>query len=1302
MKNYKPNKHEKKSNLAFFPRAVQTIVLLVLGTFSYAQVTVNTIQELLPYLNQDNVEVILSPGEYTITTDNITNGDFPDFTTINEKKAYVLLLFQGNNSVYDFAGVTINVETAVFNAYADSHDGFYEVQVTGNNNIIKNLTLTDLGSVDDYPKNGCVNVVMDGSFNRIESFTITSKGSYPYGYGDAFGKGGTYTIKHFKHSAFLIRGESNHALNNTIYHRSYGHCMFMQAANNPLIEGCYLEGEMRSTDDMLAETSGPAYDIDFYTVWGYRLPAGYMLSTGEAGIRAYNAGSTVIDGVEYLRGTSNVTVRNCTIKNLRTGVTIAHATGTKYVEGCTAIGCENGFSLAKGDVVDCYADCAYGPVYSSTYESDNNYNAEITIIPPEGEYYNGYGSVAYIGGTNHNITLKTGEGLIPPQDLTIKVGGDKNSIRLLYGNLPHQNDFEAQDFTLNNLTNFPVFLSDKSSEVVGQSGGMVTDLGTDNNVVHTAVSTGKYQAEQYSDASGINTETTTDEGFGENVTDIALGDWMEYEIDVPHSGTYVIDYRLASESVDGEFSLSIGLDNIENVSFSATGGDQVWETVRSATSVYLSEGSHTIRITANTDGWKMNWFDILLECAVVDIEPYYEVYNSLGNLIQNEASFTVTSFPGNAVSFQPEPIVGGSWSWTGPESFSSDMRIIDLENIQSADAGIYQATYTNDCGQQSIAEFNLNVVDAYLIEAEDYVSSNGITIEDTDDVGGEQNITSINDGDWVQYTINLPFAATYTFDYRLEAVSDGEFTLSIDGDDLDAFSFETQTWNTLSSSTVVYLKEGMHTIRITSQSDGWKMNWLKLVGQDFVNPCNLPFENDAISSQNQIIDWSSGVMDISCVSNVNIYVTAADYGSLSNTDQLNIFYRLDGAAPTPIAEKSGNLSEFIFIVKDIQGSTLELIVESTEGGTDSFYELSKLYVVESTDQTSRIEAEDFDDMNGVKIGSNSDDVNGQNLGSIAPGEWSMYEGLDLTGMNSMNFRLASIYDDAFIEVRLGSEEGDLIGVINAPNTGAWGTYETVSTGIIPVTGFYDVYLVYQTNESANVCNVNWFQFSETDMDTAFPNAFDVLEAEDYDEMSGIDTESTSDPEGGDMNVGWVHNNDWIMFKDLYIKEAVTLDVRYSCPISNSFMEIRAGSENGTLLANVTIENTGGWHNWATTSVNLTTVDGLNDIYFVFKGEDGYLFNVNWLKFNPVSTNSPTNTLNTDVLIYPNPTKGNFSVRGANNCRAEIYNYSGQLVLSVDIEADDQRLSMQDVSSGIYILRLLKEGDVVTNYKFIKH
>ena len=466
--------------------------LLTLGIFlsmsikTYAQITVNSLSELLPYLDENNVNVKLAPGTYAITVEDVVNGLYPQELEL-KSKTHILLLFKGNNSTYDFTGVTINIETKVLQSYGENQ--VHELQIIGNHNVLKNLTMVDDGSVYDAPNRRATNIVMDGAHNRIEGFHVSTKGSYPYGYGDAFGKGGKTVIKHRKHSACLIRGESNHLKNSTFIHRSYGHCIFMQAANNPLIEGCVVEGDVRKTDDMLAEkgTGSPADKVGFMTVWGYKLPAGYMLSTGEAGIRAYNGGETIIDGKPYKRGTSNPTILNCTIKYMRTGVTLAHATGKKYVEGCVAIGCENGFSLGSGTAVNCSADCTYGPVYSTTYEKDENYNADITILPASHPYYNGSGTVAYIGGSSHHITFR-GTDEVVQEGLKIKVGGEKNNIRLLNGNFPHQNDFEASNFELNNLTNYPVYLSNKSSVIKVKSKGEVIDLGTNNDVIDTSVS----------------------------------------------------------------------------------------------------------------------------------------------------------------------------------------------------------------------------------------------------------------------------------------------------------------------------------------------------------------------------------------------------------------------------------------------------------------------------------------------------------------------------------------------------------------------------------------------------------------------------------------------------------------------------------------------------------------------------------------------------------------------------------------------------------------------------------------------
>lgn len=449
-------------------------LVLFIGTTTQAQTTVNSLTALLPYLDDDNANVKVAPGTYTITANDINQGNFGN----------PLFYFEGSNSTYDFTGVTINIETAVFKSFGKVD--VKEIQIVGNNNVLKNLTMVDDGETTDNPSKTALGIAMDGSHNRIEGFHMTVKGSWPYGYGDAFGKGGGSVIFHYKHSAILVRGESNHVKNTTIIHRSYGHAIFMQAANNALIEGCYIEGEVRSTDDMLAEegTGTRADDVDFMTVWGYKLPAGFMMSLQEEGIRAYNGGETVIDGVTYNRGTSNPTVLNCTVVNMRGGVTLTHATGTKYVEGCTTLGCERGYAIGSGDIVNCSSDAKYGPAFGVDYSSDKNMNIDITILSNEGAY-NGDKTVAYIGGSGHNITFRSSETNFD-QDFKIMVSGDLNDLRHQNNANSGQDNLTSSNIELNNETGYPIILASASSNISGESCGPVTDNGSDNSLEHVS------------------------------------------------------------------------------------------------------------------------------------------------------------------------------------------------------------------------------------------------------------------------------------------------------------------------------------------------------------------------------------------------------------------------------------------------------------------------------------------------------------------------------------------------------------------------------------------------------------------------------------------------------------------------------------------------------------------------------------------------------------------------------------------------------------------------------------------------
>ena len=376
-----------------------------------AQTTVNSLEALVPYLSDDNANVKLTPGTYTITAADIDNGTFGSLVPgVLASPQNAVFLFDGNNSTYDFTGVTINFKTEVLSSFG-SNDA-REIQIIGSNNVLLNLTMFDDGTVNDAPGRRATNIVIDGENNRIEGFHVTIKGSYPYGYGDIFGKGGGSTIAHNKHSACLVRGNSNHLKDCTFIHRSYGHGIFMQATNDAIIEGCHVEGELRTIAEVLAEegTGSPADNVNFLTVWGYDLrglTSDYRFSLQEDGIRAYNGGSTIIDGIEYSRTVTNATVIDNTIINMRSGVTLGLGKGTMYVENCTALGCESGFwGNNNATFVNCKGDASVGPLYSEDAER-SGVTADLTLLDNHTTKIGNTPSL-YIAGSNDNFTLNDG------------------------------------------------------------------------------------------------------------------------------------------------------------------------------------------------------------------------------------------------------------------------------------------------------------------------------------------------------------------------------------------------------------------------------------------------------------------------------------------------------------------------------------------------------------------------------------------------------------------------------------------------------------------------------------------------------------------------------------------------------------------------------------------------------------------------------------------------------------------------------------------------------------------------------
>jgi hypothetical protein len=157
------------------------------------------------------------------------------------------------------------------------------------------------------------------------------------------------------------------------------------------------------------------------------------------------------------------------------------------------------------------------------------------------------------------------------------------------------------------------------------TGNMITKSADDNCLVDegfndsassiVVASTGGFnvftEAENYASSSGVQLENTQDEGGGQNVGWIDSGDWMAYNsITIPSSGTYTVEYRVASLNGGGRLSLDLngGAILLGSADIPSTGGWQNWTTV--SHQVHIDAGTYNFGIFAETGGWNINWWRI--------------------------------------------------------------------------------------------------------------------------------------------------------------------------------------------------------------------------------------------------------------------------------------------------------------------------------------------------------------------------------------------------------------------------------------------------------------------------------------------------------------------------------------------------------------------------------------------------------------------------------------------------------------------------------------------------------------------
>lgn len=120
-----------------------------------------------------------------------------------------------------------------------------------------------------------------------------------------------------------------------------------------------------------------------------------------------------------------------------------------------------------------------------------------------------------------------------------------------------------------------------------------------------------------------------------------------------------------------------------------------------------------------------------------------------------------------------------------------------------------------------------------LVEAEVFTAMLGIQLEATTDIGGGENVGYTNTGDWIEYTLDIGSAGSYTIEYRVaSATGSTGFNVLLDGVQIDSQSVANtggwQNWVTNTSAMSIDLPAGEHTLRISSVGNNWNLNWIRL------------------------------------------------------------------------------------------------------------------------------------------------------------------------------------------------------------------------------------------------------------------------------------------------------------------------------------------------------------------------------------------------------------------------------------------------------------------------------------------
>ena len=210
---------------------------------------------------------------------------------------------------------------------------------------------------------------------------------------------------------------------------------------------------------------------------------------------------------------------------------------------------------------------------------------------------------------------------------------------------------------------------------------------------------GKIEAEDFATQMGVQLETTTDNGGGQNIGFLDFNDFLDYRVIINQAGNYRLDYRTASQFATGSLQLFLIDDNgastlIDTPVFASTGGWQTWTTTSST--VALPEGSYTMRVVINQSPFNINWFDFSFSTSVNDHEAFVEYPSVSPNPTSDVLNVSARLFDQQNVRLDIFSMEG---KFLSGKSLNNALQFSETLTVQHLPEGMYLLKITTESGQ---------------------------------------------------------------------------------------------------------------------------------------------------------------------------------------------------------------------------------------------------------------------------------------------------------------------------------------------------------------------------------------------------------------------------------------------------------------------------------------------------------------------------------------------------------------------------------------------------------------------------